>query len=216
MPGVDPRDGRPGHELRDDTAREDLGLARAAAAGDAAAFERIVRSHAGLVLGLGMRMLKNRADAEDLVQDVFLRVHRSLPSFRGESSLRTWIGHVTVNAARNRHRGDSRRLRHLAPVPDAAGDDPPELEERAADTGAGPERLALSSEARGRIEAALALLPEEFREAVVLRDVEGLAYDEIAGVLGVSEGTVKSRIARGRARLQEALADLVSSRLRPR
>lgn len=194
---------------------DEQALAQAAAAGDARAFEEIVRRHAGLVLGLGRRILRSRDAADDLLQDVFVKVHRALPEFRGESSLKTWIARVTVNAARNRRRDDARRLRVVAPLGEgsssAAGadDDPPSLDEMAVDGAPSPERSALSADAQGRIEAALAGLPEEFREAILLREIEGLSYDEIAQALGVSLGTVKSRIARARLRLQEDLGDLV-------
>jgi RNA polymerase sigma-70 factor (ECF subfamily) len=189
----------------------DGSLVAAARDGDARAFEEIVRRHGGLVLGLGRRLLGSRADAEDLMQDVFIRVHRALPSFRGDSSLKTWIARVAVNAARNRRRDEGRRGLRLArslDAPLAPGSDAT-LADRIDDPSPGPERLALSAQSRERIEEALRDLPIEYREALVLRDVEGLSYEEIAAALEISLGTVKSRIARGRGRLQEALGDLV-------
>jgi RNA polymerase sigma-70 factor (ECF subfamily) len=164
------------------------------------------------VLTLARRFLGSREAAEDLLQDVFVKVHGSLAGFRGESSLKTWIARITVNAARNRRRDDARRLRVVAPVAglaSAGDDDPPSLDEMARDGAPSPERRALSSAARVRIEDALARLPADFREALVLRESEGLSYDEIARATGVEVGTVKSRIARARARLQEELRDLV-------
>ena len=180
------------------------------------AFEEIVRRHAGLVLGLGRRVLGNRAEAEDLLQDVFMKVHRSLATFRGESSLKTWIARVTLNAARNRRRDEGRRLRLVssldAPVKDGEN---LTLGDRVADGAPDPERLAVSKQARLRIEEAIHALPPEFREALVLREIEGLSYEEIAVTLSVNVGTVKSRLARARARLQEALADLVDGQESP-
>lgn len=195
------------------SALDDAGLAVAAGEGDASAFEEIVRRHGGLVLGLATRLLGSRADAEDVAQEVFLRVHRGLPSFRGDASLRTWITQVTVNAARNHHRWSRRRRLHLTrSLDEPAAEDAPAPREKLADASAGPERLALSAEAGHRVEEALARLPEEYRDAIVLRESGGLSYEEIAARLGVRIGTVKSRIARARARLQEALRDLVGSR----
>lgn len=190
----------------------DAALAAAAASGDDRAFEAIVRRHAGLVLTLGRRLLGSRDAAEDLLQDVFVKVHASLRGFRGEAALKTWIARIAVNTARNRRRDDARRLRVVAPVgsfrPRAGGDDPPSLDETARDGAPSPERAAMSAAARERIEDALARLPRDFREALLLRESEGLSYEEIASVLGIEIGTVKSRIARARARLQHDLADL--------
>jgi RNA polymerase sigma-70 factor (ECF subfamily) len=194
----------------------DDALVASAAGGDVRAFEEIVKRHAGLVLGLGRRVLGNRAEAEDLLQDVFMKVHRSLSTFRGESSLKTWIARVTMNAARNRRRDEGRRLRLVssldAPLKD--GEDST-LGDRVADCAPDAERLALSTEARTRIETAIHALPPEFREALVLREIEGLSYDEIAAALEINVGTVKSRLARARTRLQEALADLVDGQESP-
>jgi len=195
---------------------EDVRLARDAAAGDGSAFDRIVRRHGRRVLGLGLRLLGNREDAEDLAQDVFVRVLRALPSFRGESSLATWITRVTVNAARNRQRDERRRARHRTASLDEpvrpSGDGPVTTRADLLDDPApGPERRALAAESGRRVEEALARLAPEFREALVLREVEGLSYQEIAEVLAIEIGTVKSRIARARARLQQDLADLVGA-----
>ena len=189
----------------------DAELVQAASHGDARAFEEIVRRHAGLVLGVGRRLLGNRSDAEDLLQDVFVRVHRGLERFRGASSTKTWIARIAVNAAHNRRRDDSRRGLHAMDSLDApVHEDGEPLAASIADDRPDPERLALSGEARERVDRALGELPIEFREALVLREIEQMSYDEIAVALEVSVGTVKSRISRGRARLQEALGDLVA------
>ncbi len=185
-------------------------MVAAAVRGEPAAFEEIVRTHAGLVLSIGRRMLGTREAAEDLMQDVFIKVHRALPDFRGEASLKSFIARIAVNTAHNRRRDDSRRLRVVAPwAPRNPDGDAPELADIAADTAPGPDRLALSSAARARVEAALQAMPDEFRDALVLREIEGLSYEEIGEALGVAPGTVKSRLARARLRMQEALGDLV-------
>lgn len=165
--------------------------------GDPAAFEELYRAHAEMVYNLALRLSGDPEGALDLSQEVFLRIHRHLPKFRGRSSLKTWIYRVTVNHCRSRLRRRRPSTRPLAAE-----------EERLAglaDPRRGPEERALADDAGRRLAAALAELPAKLREAVVLRDLEGLEYEEIARVLGVRIGTVRSRIARGRSRLREVL-----------
>ena len=163
-----------------------------------------------LVLRLAPVLLGDAAAAEDLTQEVFLRVYRGLKRFRGDSSYKTWIYRITLNTASNLRKSWARKARRrhvpLHEAPAGTGRAP---DETLAEASADPERIAASSQIGRRVQAALDELPEEFREAVVLRDVEGLAYLEIAETLRVSVGTVKSRIARGRALLRDRLADLV-------
>ena len=174
----------------------------------AASFEEAVREHRDLVYALAWRLLGERGAAEDLTQEVFLRAFRAWAGFRGECALRTWFYRITLNAARShrlrwRRRARSRHLSLDDPGP--AGRAP---SQSLADGGADPERALRSREIRERVQEGLVKLPEEFREAVVLRDVEGMSYEEIAAALEVNTGTVKSRIARGRAVLREILRDL--------
>jgi RNA polymerase sigma-70 factor (ECF subfamily) len=133
-------------------------------------------------------------DAADWTQEIFLRIYRHLGKFRGRSSLKTWIYQVSTNYCRSR----LGRKRWQAPLSE-------EMERRLPDPRRGPEERALAGDAERRVGAALARLPVAFAEAVVLCDIEGLSYQEIAGVLGVRVGTVRSRIARGRERLRELL-----------
>jgi RNA polymerase sigma-70 factor (ECF subfamily) len=165
--------------------------------GDPAAFAEIYRAHAEMVYNLALRLSGDPERAADLSQEVFLRVHRHLGKFRGRSSLRTWIYRVTLNHCRSRLGRRRLPTRSLT----AEGERLAVL----ADPRRGPEERALAGDQGRRIAAALAHLPPPFREAVVLRDLEGLAYEEIAEVLGVRIGTVRSRIARGRRQLREAL-----------
>lgn len=178
----------------------DLELARRHAAGDASAFDEVYRRHAGLVFNLCWRLVGEREEALDLAQEVFLRVHRHLGGFGGRASLRTWIYRVTVNSCRSRL---SRKRPVLRPLEDLTG---PGREP--AEPGPDPEVRASGAELERHLAAALEGLPIAFREAVVLRDVEGLAYDEIAEVLKVPVGTVRSRIARGREALRDRLRSL--------
>lgn len=162
--------------------------------GDAEAFEEIYGRFAEMVYNLTLRLARNPEDASDLTQEVFLRVYRHLGKFRGRSSLKTWIYRVALNHCRS-------RLGRRKPPPQALDG----REELLADPARGPEEHALADDAGRRVETALAGIKPVFREAVVLRDLEGLAYDEIAQVLGVRIGTVRSRIARGREQLKELL-----------
>jgi len=171
---------------------------------------RVVEEHADLVYSLARRLTRNEDEAHDLFQEAFVRILGGLPSFEGRSSIRTWICQIVINTDRNRRRWWSRLRRNLPSEPiqettedgDAPARDP-------ADPGAGPERSALSADIRRRIDDSLLALPPEQRLAVVLRDVEGLTYEEIAEAMSCEVGTVKSRIGRARATLRELLADLV-------
>lgn len=167
-------------------------------AGDERAFSEIYRRFGGLVFNLAWRLTGDREEAADLSQEIFLRLFRHLPRFRGDSALRTWVYRVAVNHCRSR-----RARRRLPTVPLESCDHAETL--RAADPG--PERLAQLAGEHRRLLAALGALPRRFREAVLLRDVHGLAYDEIAAVLRVPAGTVRSRIARGRDQLRHLLTE---------
>jgi RNA polymerase sigma-70 factor (ECF subfamily) len=139
-------------------------------------------------------------DAADLTQEVFLRVFRHLAKFRGGSSLKTWVFRVALNHCRS-------RLGRRRPAARSLDDAEEPAARELADPGRSPEDLALARDAGRRVEAALARLPLVFREAVVLRDLEGLSYEEMAAVLGVRVGTVRSRLARGRERLRHELEE---------
>jgi RNA polymerase sigma-70 factor (ECF subfamily) len=173
-------------------------------------FDEVLSRYKDLVFNLSYRLLGDHAAAEDLTQEVFLRVHRGLKSFRGDSSLKTWIYRITLNAASNVRKSWARkgRRRHVS-LEEPVRDGGPRRVEQLADTSPGPERVAHASDIARRLQEALNALPPEYRTAVILRDIEGLAYREIAEALEVSPGTVKSRIARARSRLRDALEDLV-------
>jgi RNA polymerase sigma-70 factor (ECF subfamily) len=163
--------------------------------GDEEAFEEIYRRFSQMVFNLALRMTGDPDEAADLSQETFLRIHRHLGGFKGRSSLKTWIYRVTVNCCRSRLRRTGRRKR-MAVLAD------PETLARHPDSRRGPEEEALARDDEEVLAAALTHLPAVFREAVLLRDIEGLSYEEIAAVLGVRIGTVRSRIARGRDRLR--------------
>lgn len=177
---------------------DDLELVERHRQGDPTAFDEVFERYQRLVYSIALRMSGSRERAADLSQEIFLRIHRHLGRFEGRSSLETWVYRVTINCCRSRL---ARRRPKIETLPDAAG----ELLEELRDRAPSPERRAIARDAGRRLAAALGELPRPFREAVVLRDVEGLSYREIAAVLGVRIGTVRSRIARGRERLRKLL-----------
>jgi RNA polymerase sigma-70 factor (ECF subfamily) len=175
--------------------------------GDAAAFETLVNERSGEIYGLLYRLTENAEEARDLTQETFLRAFQSIVHFRGDSDLRTWIYRIAINQARNRWRWWRRRRRDVTvsiDAPDMSGR--PTLvatlkSERVPD----PEQDALAHERERALRKALSSLRRVYREAVVLRDIEGFAYEEIATALNISVGTVKSRLARGRHELRRKL-----------
>ena len=166
--------------------------------GDTQAFNEVYARFEEMVFNLAFRMSGNYEEAADLTQEIFLRVYRHLGSFGGRSSLKTWIFRIAMNHCRD-------RLSRWRPVTQPLGDDPAEGEVAYADPSRGPEELAVAADEGRRVAAGLARLAPVFREAVVLRDIEGFSYEEIAEVLGVRIGTVRSRIARGREQLRALL-----------
>lgn len=178
-------------------ADHDLALARRAGAGDLAAFEELVARHQGRLTTLAARLLGSQADAADAVQETLVRAWLALPRFRGDAKLSTWLTRICLNAVH-----DVREKRGLV-----AGADPYELPEPA-DPRDGFEEHGLA----GDLQRALAALDPAFREAVVLYDVLGASYLEIAELTGVAEGTVKSRIYRGRAELAAHLSGTSAGR----
>ena len=164
-------------------------------AGDRRAFEELVRTQQHRVYGLALRMLGNAAEAQDVAQEAFLRAHRGLAEFRGDARLSTWLYAIVSRLCLNRLAGSERRLaRH--------GE---EALAKLADAGPGPDQALERGELEEALHRAIAELPEERRIVVVLRDVEGLAYDEIAEVLDLPVGTVRSRLHRARLDLKEKL-----------
>ena len=176
----------------------DLDLAERHRYGDAEAFEEIYHRFATMVFNLALRMAGTVEEAEDLTQEIFLRIYRHLAKFNGRSTLKTWIYRITLNHCRSKLGRRKVPTRPLAEENDGEG---AEL----VDERRGPEEDALARDASRRVARALRGLKPRFREAVVLRDLEGLSYEEIAEVLEIRIGTVRSRIARGRDRLRKIL-----------
>ena len=178
-----------------------------AGANSDAEFEELFRCHHGMVYRLAYRVLGDREEALDLAQEVFLIVFRRLNRFRGESSLKTWIYRITVNLAANRCRWWNRLRRRGTVSLDVhlSKNDQRDLSETLEAEGNTPEASLLLSEEREQIERSILQLPVLQRVAIIMRDIEGLSYEEIAEATQSSLGTVKSRIARGREELKRRL-----------
>ncbi len=170
-------------------------------------FEEVFERFHSMVYRLAFRMLGDREEALDLSQEVFLTVYRKMDRFRGESSLKTWIYRIAVNRASNRCRWWNRlRRRGTVSLDEHLTEDSERRYSETLDSGCiSPEAALLMQEERERIERSLLQLPLQQRIAVIMRDVEGLSYEEIADSMRVSLGTVKSRIARGREELKRRL-----------
>jgi RNA polymerase sigma-70 factor (ECF subfamily) len=177
--------------------------------GSEPAFDLLVTHYHGAVYGLVYGMLGDGADAADVTQDVFLKAFRGIRSFRGSSSLKTWLYRIAVREALNHRRWSWRHLRQQFSL-DAEGAGERAFEVQ--DDGESPFEHVAAREVRQVVRHALTRIPAVFRSAVILRDLEGLAYEEIAEVLEVSVGTVKSRILRGRQALREILEPLWAAR----
>lgn len=184
----------------------DADLIRRWKEGEDGAFEELVRRHERRVFGLLMRMMGSREEAEDVAQETFLSLHRHGRRFRGDSRFSTFVYRVAANAALNRRRtlGRSRARIDKFAVRQAAGDDLPYSPRD-------PEDATAGTELTNHVREALAKLSPTLRMPVVLYDLEGLAYAEVAEVLGIAEGTVKSRIHRARQALRIELRSLLGA-----
>ena len=186
-------------------AADDRALVKAAQRGDGDAFRRLVEKYQRRVIQLAIGMTKDPDEAMDIAQETFVRVHRYLPSFKGDSSFFTWTYRIAMNlcldAQRRRGRAERVEMEEGDEAEIEAAMDPP------SSALAGPQRQALNSELRERIEEALASLPEKHRAILLLREVEGLSYEELSKVLGIRKGTVMSRLFHARLKMQKRLRE---------
>ena len=176
-------------------------------AGEAAAFDHLVHERSGEVYALLYRLTDDAEEARDLTQETFLRAFQHIDRFRGEADLKTWIYRIAINQARNRWRWWRRRKhdQHVS-LDDPDGQQQQSLGARLrSKSSADPEQETLARERERALRAALGTLGRPYREAVILRDVEGLSYEEVAAALEISVGTVKSRLSRGRMELRRKL-----------
>ena len=193
-------DPRPANVVDDPVQRRDLILLERALAGDLGAFNDLVVCYQELLFALVVRMVPDRDQASDCVQEAFFSAYRNLRSFRG-GSVRSWLSRIAINAAMDTQR--LRKRRPAEPYPELEDDtwQPP------ADASADPVTTSLTAERHRALNEALAQVTDDQRTAIVLYDVEGYDYAEIASMTGVSLGTVKSRIHRGRLALRALLVD---------
>ncbi len=183
----------------------DLVLVERAQAGDREAFGLLVEKYQRRLLRLVMRMVRDPAEAEDVTQEAFVKAYRALPSFRGESAFYTWLYRIGVNTAKNWLLANGRRMPTVSEIGDEESggiDDSGLLRDDET-----PERILLSKQIGETVDAAMAALSEDLRTAIVLREIEGMSYEEIAEVMDCPIGTVRSRIFRAR--------EAIAARLRP-
>jgi RNA polymerase sigma-70 factor (ECF subfamily) len=177
---------------------------------DMAAFDLFVNERSAEVYSLLYRLTEDAEEARDLTQETFLRAFKHIDSFRGDADLKTWLYRIAINQARNRWRWWKRRKKDSIISLDISDrdDDEPLSARISSNNERDPEQNLLARERETALLKALKTLKQDFREAVILRDIEGLSYEEIADTLEISVGTVKSRIARGRLELRKKLSSL--------
>jgi RNA polymerase sigma-70 factor (ECF subfamily) len=191
----------------------DQGLVDAAKKGDSQAFQKLVIAHQGRLFSVAFGMLRDRDEAMDVVQDAFIKAHKKLAEFEGNAAFSTWLYRIAVNLCIDRKRADARRRK--TDLDDAAArnlDDDPlyaaaEFAPRL--SGSNPLRNSTDKELGKQIDGAMARLSEDHRSIVLLREVEGMSYEEIAETLGIPKGTVMSRLFHARKNLQRVLRPLL-------
>jgi RNA polymerase sigma-70 factor (ECF subfamily) len=214
MANFPPPDGSQGaHEPRDSDERStsgvetsDLELVRRVQRGERAAFDLLVLRYQHKVVKLVARLLRDPTEAEDVAQEAFVKAYRALGSFRGDSAFYTWLYRIAVNTARNAMA--SRQRRPLDYEADLSESEQSAVESRMKH-GDTPEAAALSDEIHRTVNRAIADLPEDLRTAIILREVEGLSYEEIAQAMDCPVGTVRSRIFRAREAIDRQLKPLL-------
>jgi RNA polymerase sigma-70 factor (ECF subfamily) len=184
----------------------DLGLVRRVQRGERGAYDLLVLKYQHKVVKLVMRYLRDPADAEDVAQEAFIKAYRALPQFRGDSAFYTWLYRIAINTAKN-----ALAARDRNPVTydlDLQGnDESADMVGRLKDPET-PEGLALTEEIRTTVNAAIGELPEDLRTAIVLRELEGMSYEEIAAAMECPVGTVRSRIFRAREAIDRRLREV--------
>jgi RNA polymerase sigma-70 factor (ECF subfamily) len=184
----------------------DLSLVRRVQAGDRGAFDLLVLKYQHKVVKLVMRYMKDPAEAEDVAQEAFIKAYRALPQFRGDSAFYTWLYRIAINTAKN-----ALVARDRSPISYEinlnSDDDAPDVASRLRDPDT-PEGLALTEEIRTTVTAAIDALPEDLRTAIVLRELDGMSYEEIAAAMDCPVGTVRSRIFRAREAIDRRLREV--------
>ncbi len=187
----------------------DSELVRLFQEGDRSAFDALVDKYSGKAFQIAYGVLGSRQDAEEVAQDAFIRIHRALPSFRGDAEFTTWMYRITVNLARNKYRwnksrGTQKNISIDAPVETGNGDSEG-MTLDVADPEMPPDERVEMDEMEKNLSAELERLPALYRETLVMRNLENMNYEQIADLLGCKLGTIKSRIARAREELRRRL-----------
>jgi RNA polymerase sigma-70 factor (ECF subfamily) len=183
----------------------DLSLVRRVQRGDKGAFDALVLKYQHKLVKLVMRYVRNPAEAEDIAQEAFIKAYRALPQFRGDSAFYTWLYRIAINTAKN-----AVVSRDRSPIEydlDRSSDESYDMQGRMKDSET-PEGLVLTDEIRSTVNAAIDALPEDLRTAIVLRELEGLSYEEIAATMDCPVGTVRSRIFRAREAIDRRLREV--------
>lgn len=191
------------------SAKEDRKLIEDFKNGKQSAFDTLVQKYSGRAYQIAYGVLGSREDAEEVAQDVFIRIHRALPKFRGDSEFTTWMYRIAMNLARNKYRwnksrGSQKNLSIDSPLDGSEDGDGRKLD--VIEEGLSPDQMVALDEFERNAMKELASLPELYRQALMLRNVEELSYEEIADLLDCKLGTIKSRIARAREELRKRLA----------
>ena len=185
---------------------DDAALIAEAQQGSLSAFDQLVLRHQQTVYAVAVRMLGDRDEAQDVAQDVFVRAYQGLSGFRQEARLSTWLVSITMNLCRNRRRWWARRRRVIvASIDDPVDTDEGSVTQQVADPAPLPRETVARREQHRLLMATLQLLDQPEREVIVLRDIQGYSYEEIAQMLGCELGTVKSRLSRARCALRAKL-----------
>ncbi len=185
----------------------DLSLVQRVQRGERGAYDLLVLKYQHKVVKLVMRYLRDPAEAEDVAQEAFIKAYRALPQFRGDSAFYTWLYRIAINTAKNVLAARERHPVSYELDLQRGGEDGPDLVSRLRDPET-PEGLALTEEIRNTVNAAIEALPEDLRTAIVLRELEGLSYEEIAASMDCPVGTVRSRIFRAREAIDRRLREV--------
>jgi RNA polymerase sigma-70 factor, ECF subfamily len=186
----------------------DLSLVRRVQRGDKGAFDVLVLKYQHKLVKLVMRYVRNPAEAEDIAQEAFIKAYRALPQFRGDSAFYTWLYRIAINTAKNAVVSRDRSpIEYNVDRNSADTDESYDMQGRMKDSET-PEGLVLTDEIRSTVNAAIDALPEDLRTAIVLRELEGLSYEEIAAAMACPVGTVRSRIFRAREAIDRRLREV--------
>lgn len=182
---------------------------------DERAFNELVQEFERRVFGLVFRMLGNREEAEDLAQEVFVQVFKAIDQFRGDSKLSTWVYRIAINLCKNRNKYLQRRHAHQQDDIEAFGDRAPMSSAKGTTSGsiARPDDMLVGLQVERVVQQAIQELEEDFRDVLILRDVEDMSYEEIGEITGLPSGTVKSRIHRARGQLRAAIESKLGEKI---